>query len=87
MKNIGYRRSGKENWADIYAKYIDSPFVQADPNLKTVIQEHKNFGFVTTENRDPVEDKDLERYTSNANSNFLRFIKEKFPFEPDWGHW
>ena len=45
LKNIGYRRSGKENWADIYAEYIDLPFVQADPNLETVIQNTQKFWF------------------------------------------
>ena len=49
LKNIGYWRSGKEDWADIYAKYINSRPVQADPLLKKVTQQYKDFGFITEE--------------------------------------
>ena len=87
LKNTGYRRSGKEDWFDVYAEYLQTQHVGYDSRLEKVVLENKQFGFVTNLVRDPVQDEDLEIYAADANEYFLPHIKEKFPFEPDWGHW
>jgi hypothetical protein len=87
IKSTGYRRFRDSYWdpkfSDLYHNYLLVRQQDLDRDLNIVLQVYFDNDYY----RYDIIEKEEQLYDNDARGSFFDFLKFKYPFNSEWGHW